>query len=150
MIAELPQVVMYTDGACSGNPGRGGWGVILKLGKFERELSGSEAHTTNNRMEIMAVLEGLRALTTPTRVTIYIDSSYVMHAFTKKWLEMWVKNGWVNSAKKPVANRDLWAQLIRVSEQHELEFIKVKGHSGVELNERVDQLAVAACRRAGK
>ncbi len=139
----LTTVELWTDGACSGNPGPGGWAALLCLGAHERELSGGERATTNNRMELLSVIEGLRALTRPCRVRLHLDSSYVMHAFTKGWLAIWQANGWRTAAKQPVKNRELWEQLLVEAGRHEIEWVLVKGHNGVARNERVDALAVA-------
>jgi ribonuclease HI len=139
-------VELWTDGACSGNPGPGGWAALLRVGENERELSGHDPATTNNRMELQAVVEGLRALTRPCRVLIHTDSAYVRNAVSKRWIDGWQRNGWKTKAKTPVANQDLWEQLLAAMEQHDVEWVPVKGHSGVELNERMDRLAVAACR----
>ena len=141
-------VELWADGACSGNPGPGGWGAVLRLGDRVRELSGRDPQTTNNRMELTAVLEGLRALTRPVDVVIHVDSSYVERAFTQGWLEAWRRNGWRTAGKQPVKNRDLWEQLAAEVERHRVTWKRVKGHSGVELNERADALAVAACAGA--
>jgi ribonuclease HI len=141
-------VELWADGACSGNPGPGGWGAVLRLGDRVRELSGGDPQTTNNRMELTAVLEGLRALTRPVDVVIHVDSSYVERAFTQGWLEGWRRNGWRTAGKQPVKNRDLWEQLAAEVERHRVTWKRVKGHSGVELNERADALAVAACTGA--
>jgi ribonuclease HI len=140
---------LWTDGACSGNPGPGGWGAVLLIGDAERELSGGESKTTNNRMEMTAVIEGLRALEDPGAVAIHIDSTYVMDAFTKGWLGGWQRRGWVKGDKKPVLNRDLWELMLVEVGRHQVTWVKVKGHSGNELNDRVDELAVAACRTYG-
>ncbi|MGA2924476.1 MAG: ribonuclease HI [Solirubrobacteraceae bacterium] len=140
---QLATVELWTDGACSGNPGPGGWAALLCRGDHERELSGGERATTNNRMELTSVIEGLRAITRPCRVRVHLDSSYVMHAFTKGWLRLWEANGWKTAGKQPVKNRELWEQLLAQARRHELEWVLVKGHNGVKLNERVDALAVA-------
>ena len=140
---SLTTVQLWTDGACSGNPGPGGWAALLVFGSHERELSGGEHSTTNNRMELIGVIEGLRALTRRCRVRVHLDSSYVMHGFTKGWLASWQANGWRNAAKKPVKNRELWEQLLVEAHRHEIEWVLVKGHDGVKRNERVDALAVA-------
>ncbi|CAN5474568.1 ribonuclease HI [soil metagenome] len=146
----LPTVTVYTDGACSGNPGPGGWAAILlhRAGDStrERELAGAEPQTTNNRMELRAVVEALAALTQPCTVLIHTDSAYVANAFTERWIDGWQRRGWMTAAKKPVKNRDLWEGLLREMERHEVKFIKVKGHAGDPLNERADQLAVSAMR----
>jgi len=140
-------VTMYTDGACSGNPGPGGWGVVLIEDGREMELSGGETPTTNQRMELTAPIEGLRALGPGRRrVAIYSDSAYVINCFRDKWYERWRKNGWVNSQKKPVENRDLWERLIALVEQHDVTWHKVAGHSGDPLNDRADALARGAIK----
>ncbi len=136
-------VELWTDGACSGNPGPGGWGAILRWGDHERELSGGEPDTTNNRMELMSVIMGLAAITRPMDVVINTDSSYVEQPFTKGWLRVWQANGWRTADKKPVKNRDLWQRLAEEAARHRVEFRRVRGHAGIELNERADMLAVA-------
>ena len=142
-------VAMYTDGACSGNPGPGGWGVLIVHDGRETELSGAENPTTNQRMELTAPIQGLRSLgARRRRVDIYSDSAYVINCFRDKWYERWRKNGWVNSQKKPVENRDLWEALLEAARPHTVRFERVRGHAGVELNERVDELAVEAARAA--
>ena len=146
-MSELTNVTIYTDGACSGNPGPGGWGCILIAGKVEKELSGGAELTTNNRMELMAVIKGLSALTRPCKVTLYSDSAYVVNAFAQHWLDNWIRNGWVNSAKAEVANKDLWQELLKLNEIHQIEFVKVKGHADNEYNNRCDALAVAAAAK---
>jgi ribonuclease HI len=139
-------VEIFTDGACSGNPGPGGWAAILRSGKHESELSGGEAHTTNNRMELMAVIEGLRKLKHSSPVTIYTDSRYVMDG-ASKWLPGWKRKGWKTADKKPVKNEDLWRQLDAEMARHTLEWRWVAGHSGHPENERADQLARDAIPR---
>lgn len=145
-------VELWTDGACSGNPGPGGWAAILVARRSDGEsarrleLSGGEPDTTNNRMELRAVIEGLRALQRRTSVNVHIDSSYVMDAITKRWFEGWIARGWRTTAKQPVKNRELWEALLELLEGHSVTWTKVRGHAGVELNERCDELAVAACR----
>ncbi|MBV9419607.1 MAG: ribonuclease HI [Alphaproteobacteria bacterium] len=134
---------MFTDGACSGNPGPGGWGVILRSGAHERELSGGEKVTTNNRMEMMAVIQGLAALKAPSAVTLYTDSKYVMDGATK-WIKAWKKNGWKTADKKPVKNDDLWRLLEVEAERHDVTWRWVKGHDGHPENERADALARSA------
>jgi ribonuclease HI len=136
---------IYTDGACSGNPGPGGWGAVLRYGKTEKELSGCEPDTTNNRMEMMAVIESLRALKTHCIVHIHTDSKYVMQGMTE-WLPGWKARGWKTADKKPVKNVDLWMLLEEEVLRHEVHWNWVKGHDGHPENERADQLAVAACR----
>lgn len=133
-------VDIFTDGACSGNPGPGGWGTILRYGDAEKEMSGGQDETTNNRMELTAVIEGLKALTKPCRVTIHTDSKYVMDGATK-WLDGWVKKGWKTASKKKVKNQDLWEVLYQEMKRHDLSWIWVKGHSGHPENERADELA---------
>ena len=139
-MTELPHVEIATDGACKGNPGRGGWGVLLRMGGVEKELSGGEPHTTNNRMELMAAIQGLKALTRPCRVTLRTDSRYVMDGLTK-WIHGWLKNGWRTSDKKPVKNADLWQELLAAAKPHRVEWKWVKGHAGHPANERADKLA---------
>ena len=134
------QVDIFTDGACSGNPGPGGWGTILRYGDAEKEMSGGEGETTNNRMELTAVIKGLQALTKPCRVTVHTDSKYVMDGATK-WLDGWVKKGWKTASKKKVKNQDLWETLYQEMKKHDLSWIWVKGHSGHAENERADELA---------
>ncbi len=133
-------VEIFTDGACRGNPGPGGWGVLLRSGEREKELYGGAKETTNNRMELTAAIEGLTALKRPARVTLTTDSQYVRKGITE-WITNWKKNGWKNSAKKPVANADLWQQLDALAAQHQIDWRWVKGHSGHPDNERVDALA---------
>ena len=139
----MKKVIIYTDGACSGNPGPGGWGAVLKYGAHERELSGGEASTTNNRMELTAVIEALRLLKEPCEVELYSDSRYVIDALEKRWVYGWKKRGWVKSDKKPALNVALWEQLLALIEQHELHYHWVKGHAENEYNNRCDELAVA-------
>ena len=146
-MAELTKVTIYTDGACSGNPGPGGWGAILSASGVSREISGGEAHTTNNRMELMAVIKSLALLTRPCDVKLYSDSAYVVNAFNQHWIEGWQKRGWVNSAKDPVANKDLWEELLKLCDIHTLEINWVKGHAGHPENERCDRLAVAQAKK---
>ncbi len=136
-------IEIYTDGACSGNPGPGGWGALLRWNGHEKSLSGGAEDTTNNRMEMMAVIKGLEALTKPSAVTLYTDSKYVLQGATE-WIEGWKTKNWVSSSKKPVKNKDLWEQIDSLIQRHNVEFIWVKGHSGHEYNEFVDKLAVDA------
>ncbi|MCC2315180.1 ribonuclease HI [Cellulomonas xiejunii] len=131
---------MWTDGACKGNPGVGGWGAWMRFGDQEKELWGGEAATTNNRMELTAVIEGLRALRRPCRVTLHVDSTYVMNGLTK-WLPNWKRNGWVTGEKKPVKNKELWQALEIEVERHHVTWVWVKGHAGDPGNERADGLA---------
>ncbi len=146
-MAVITEVTIYTDGACSGNPGPGGWASILMAGGVKKELSGGERDTTNNRMELMAVIEGLRALKRPCKVEIYSDSAYVVNAFSQDWIGKWVRNGWKNSAKAEVANSDLWKELIELTSVHKVTFHKVKGHADNEFNNRCDELAVAEWKK---
>ncbi len=139
-MSELQHVEIATDGACKGNPGKGGWGVVLRMGNTEKELSGGEAHTTNNRMEMMAAIQGLKALTRPCRVTLSTDSRYVMDGLTK-WIHGWMKNGWKTADKKPVKNADLWQELLAAAKPHQVKWVWVKGHAGHPDNERADKLA---------
>lgn len=143
----MKQVKLYTDGACSGNPGPGGWGAILRFGEHEKELSGGEAKTTNNRMELSAVIAGLSALKEPCEVEIISDSKYVIDAVTKGWAVKWQKNGWIKPDKKPALNPDLWEKLLGLLARHKVTFTWVKGHAGHPENERCDQLAVAESRK---
>ncbi|MEP3420498.1 MAG: ribonuclease HI [Erythrobacter sp.] len=136
----MKNVEIFTDGACKGNPGPGGWGALLRKGDHEKELCGGEADTTNNRMELKAAIEGLSALTEPCAVDLYSDSKYVLDGMTK-WVEGWKRRGWVNASKKPVRNSDLWHQLIDAAARHQVTWHWVKGHSGHPENERVDKLA---------
>lgn len=141
-------ITIYTDGACSGNPGPGGWGAILCWNDHEKEISGGEGETTNNRMEMMAVIEALKALKhNKAPVTIYTDSKYVLQGATE-WLEGWKARGWKSANKKPVKNQDLWEQIDSLLKDHSVHFIWVKGHNGHEMNERVDKLAVSAIPKA--
>lgn len=135
-------VEIWTDGACSGNPGAGGYGVILRYNGNEKELSGGDANTTNNRMELMGVITGLSALKEPCKVTLTTDSKYVVDSITKGWVYNWKKKGWIKSDKKPALNVDLWEKLLPLLETHEVTFVWVKGHAGHAENERCDRLAV--------
>lgn len=141
-MTDLPAVDIFTDGACRGNPGPGGWAALLRTGGKERELSGGEAPTTNNRMELMAAIEALLALKRPCRVQLYTDSVYVRDGITK-WVHGWRRNGWRTADKKPVKNAELWQRLIEASAPHRVEWHWVKGHSGHVENDRVDALACA-------
>ena len=138
----MKHVDIYTDGACSGNPGKGGWGAILKYGSAVKELSGGEAETTNNRMELTAVIKALEALKEPCEVTLTSDSKYVIDAITKRWAYSWKSNGWRKADKKPALNVDLWEHLLTLLEKHSVTFVWVKGHAGHPENERCDELAV--------
>ena len=147
--AETQTVDIYTDGACKGNPGVGGWGALLRSEGRTRELHGGEALTTNNRMELMAVIQALQALKRPCRVRLHTDSKYVQLGIST-WIHGWKKNGWRTSDKKPVKNVDLWQQLDELAAQHEIEWLWVKGHAGHDGNERADQLANLGCASVGK
>lgn len=138
----MKQIEIYTDGACSGNPGPGGWGAVLVYNGKEKQLSGSEKETTNNRMELTAVIMALKALNQPCEVKLTTDSKYVCDAVNKGWVYSWRKNGWKKSDKKPALNVDLWKELLSLLEKHEVEFIWVKGHNGHKYNEICDALAV--------
>lgn len=137
---NTPSICAFTDGACSGNPGPGGWGVLLRSGRHEKELCGGEKQTTNQRMELKAAIEALRALKGPSNITIYSDSKYVIQGITE-WIHGWKKNGWKNASKKPVANDDLWRALDEQASKHQVDWQWVKGHAGHEGNERADELA---------
>lgn len=142
----MEKVIIYTDGACSGNPGPGGWGTILMYKEYKKELSGGLKDTTNNVMEITAVLEGLKALKTDCEVEIYSDSAYVVNAFNNNWIDSWKKNGWKNSKKEDVKNKDLWQELDALATKYKAKFIKVKGHSDNQYNNRCDELARSAIK----
>lgn len=142
----MKQIEIYTDGACSGNPGPGGWGAILRYNEHEKEISGGEANTTNNRMELSAVINALALLKEPCKVTLYNDSRYVVDAINKGWLRRWSTNGW-RSSIGPVANQELWKQVLALNANHVVCYHWVKGHSGNVLNERCDALATAAASR---
>jgi ribonuclease HI len=137
---SLPHVIIHTDGACSGNPGPGGWGVILEFGQLKKELKGGEVHTTNNRMELMAAISALESLKKPCRVDLHTDSQYVRNGIMT-WINGWKKNGWKTADKKPVKNVDLWQRLEAALSQHDVKWHWVKGHAGHDLNERADELA---------
>jgi len=142
-----PKIEIYTDGACSPNPGVGGWAAILVSpghDNHERELTGGEAQSTNNRMELTAAIEALKALAKPCEVKLHTDSTYVRNAFTQRWLEKWQRNNWRTAAKKPVANEDLWRALLDAQAPHDIEWLWVKGHADDPMNERADELAVEA------
>ena len=143
----MKKIIVHTDGSCLGNPGPGGWGAILRYREHERELSGGYAGTTNNRMEIMAVIKALEALKEPCAVELYTDSQYVKKAITDGWLDRWQSNGWRTAAKKPVKNVDLWQRLLPLLSRHELRFYWLKGHAGHPENERCDVLARAQAQR---
>lgn len=142
-MSALSQVEIFTDGACKGNPGPGGWGAVMRSGATEKEISGGEAQTTNNRMEMTAAIEALNALKRPCQVTLYTDSKYVMDGITK-WMFGWQKNGWKTADRKPVKNAELWQALLAAAAPHKVSWQWVKGHAGHPENERADQLACAA------
>ena len=151
-MSDLPRVTMATDGACKGNPGPGGWGVLLRMGGHEKELSGGESLTTNNRMELMAAIKGLEALKRPCHVSLTTDSVYVRDGITK-WVHGWKRNGWRTADKKPVKNVELWQALLEAAAPHRIDWLWVKGHAGDPDNERADALAsnaalIAAAKRA--
>lgn len=143
MTSDRKTVTLYTDGACSGNPGPGGWGAILCYRGVEKEISGGEAHTTNNRMELTAVIRGLECLKEPCEVHLWSDSRYVIEALEKKWAENWKRKNWVKSDKKPALNPDLWDTLLRLTAVHDMHYHWVKGHADNVYNNRCDALAVA-------
>lgn len=149
---SIPQkkISIFTDGACSGNPGPGGWGAILRYGTAERELFGGEKETTNNRMELTAVIRALSALKEPCDVTLYSDSKYVTDAIEKGWARGWRARGWIKSDKKPALNADLWQQLLELLDQHHVRFVWIKGHNEHPENERCDRLAVAESKKFQK
>lgn len=143
----MKHVEIFTDGACKGNPGKGGWGAILRMGAHEKEMSGSEKETTNNRMELMAAIQALKALNQPCRVSLHTDSKYVLDGITR-WVFGWQKNGWKTADKKPVKNGDLWMALVEAARPHTMEWIWVRGHVGHPENERADKLASDAALAA--
>lgn len=144
------EIQIFSDGACSGNPGPGGWGAILRYKDVEKELSGGEPETTNNRMELMGVIAALESLKEPCQVKVFTDSQYIAKAFTENWLANWQKNGWKTAGKKAVKNRELWERLLAQAVIHKLEWQWIRGHAGHPENERCDQLAVAARDRFAK
>ena len=143
----MKEVTIYTDGACSGNPGPGGWGAILMYRDKKLEISGYEARTTNNRMELTAPIEALSRLKEPCAVSLYSDSAYVVNAFQKGWLENWQRKNWVKSDKKPVENQDLWQELLKYTAVHRIKWIKVKGHADNPFNNRCDELATGEIKQ---
>ena len=143
----MKKVTIYTDGACSGNPGPGGWGAILMYNGTSKEISGAEKDTTNNIMEITAVLEALKLLKEECEVQVYSDSAYVVNAFNQGWIENWRKNNWRTAGKKAVKNVDLWMELLKLTNYHEVIFIKVKGHADNEFNNRCDKIAVSEYKK---
>ncbi|MCL1905942.1 MAG: ribonuclease HI [Clostridiales bacterium] len=140
----MKNVIIYTDGACSRNPGPGGWGCVLVYGAHKKELTGTEAQTTNQRMELWAAIAALEALKEPCAAELFSDSAYLINAFNQGWISKWRQNGWINSKKQPVENQDLWLRLLKAAQSHDITWRKVKGHAGNELNERCDALARAA------
>jgi len=143
----MKKVIIYTDGACSGNPGPGGWGAILVYGERKLEISGYEPYTTNNRMELTAPIEAIKRLKESCEVDVYSDSSYLVNAFQKKWLVSWQQKNWIKSDKKPVENRDLWEKLIGLANIHSIQWHKVKGHASNALNNRCDELATGEIKQ---
>lgn len=141
------KVILYTDGACSGNPGPGGYGAILIYKGIEKEISGGELNTTNNKMEIMAVIKGLESIKEPCDVTVYSDSAYIVNTIQKGWIYSWKKNNWIKSDKSKVKNIDLWEKMLELMDIHNITFIKVKGHADNEYNNRCDKLAVAETQK---
>ncbi|MDR8393110.1 ribonuclease HI [Aliifodinibius sp. S!AR15-10] len=144
---KKPSVLIYTDGACSGNPGPGGWAALLSWNGKEKEISGGEPDTTNNRMEMRAIIEALKALTRPCRVEIRSDSALIINAFKQNWVGSWIKRGWKKSNKKPVENQDLWKEMLKAMKPHDVTWTKVKGHADDERNNHVDGLAVEASKQ---
>ena len=143
----MDEVIIYTDGACSGNPGKGGWGAVLIYGKVQKEISGAAKETTNNQMELTAPIEALKLLKRPCRVTLYSDSAYLINAFQNGWLEKWRNNGWKTAGKQEVKNKELWMEIDRLAQIHQIEWIKVKGHSDNVYNNRCDELATTAIKK---
>jgi ribonuclease HI len=143
-VVSVKHVDIYTDGACSGNPGPGGWGAILAYGELRKEISGGEAVTTNNRMELLAAIKALYFLKEPCDVDLYSDSAYLVNAFLQNWLKNWQRNGWMTSKKEPVLNRELWEELLRLTREHKVKWHKVKGHADHPENNRCDELARSA------
>ncbi|HET6528907.1 MAG TPA: ribonuclease HI [Balneolaceae bacterium] len=140
-------VIIYTDGACSGNPGPGGWAALLEWKGKEKVITGGASHTTNNRMEMRAVIEAFSAVKKPCHIKIHSDSALIVNAFTQGWVDSWLRRNWKKSNKKPVENQDLWQEMLTAMQPHDVEWIKVKGHSDNERNNRVDRLAVEACQK---
>ena len=137
----MEKVIIYTDGACSGNPGPGGWGTILMYNGNKKEISGAKNNTTNNVMELTAVIEGLKLLKFPCEVDLYSDSAYLVNGFNQGWIYGWQKNNWKNSSKEPVKNKEIWEEIYKMTQKHKVKFIKVKGHSDNEFNNRCDEMA---------
>lgn len=147
MVNIMEEVTIYTDGACSGNPGPGGWGAILMLGENRKEISGGSADTTNNIMELTAVIEALKILKRPCKVNIYSDSAYVVNAFLQKWIYGWIKKNWRTAGGDSVKNKELWQELYSLTKVHDVTFNKVKGHADNEFNNRCDEMAVAESKK---
>ncbi|TNE73435.1 ribonuclease HI [bacterium] len=145
-MSAKPEVIIYTDGACSGNPGPGGWAAYLEFNGKSKTISGSDKETTNNRMEMMAVIKALQALKKPCLVNIHSDSALIINAFTQNWIGNWIRKGWKKADNKPVENKDLWEEMLSVMEKHQVKWTKVKGHSTDEKNNLVDKLAVEASK----
>jgi len=143
----MKKIIIYTDGACSGNPGAGGWAAILKYGESEKPISGFEKETTNNRMELKAAIEAMQCLKEPCSIELYSDSAYLINGFEKKWLVNWKMNGWKNSSKDEVKNKDLWTELDTLNSIHQIKWIKVKGHSDNENNNRCDKMATGEIKK---
>lgn len=142
----MDEVIIYTDGACSGNPGKGGWGAILMYGDLKKEISGANKDTTNNQMELTAPIEALKLLKKPCKVTVYSDSAYLVNAFTNGWIKNWKRNGWKTADKKDVKNKELWLEIDKFMQVHDITWIKVKGHADNKYNNRCDELAVSAIK----
>lgn len=143
----MKKVILYTDGACSGNPGAGGWACVLMYGKHQKQFSGGEKQTTNNRMELTAVIKGLKQLKEKCSVEVYSDSAYIVNAINKDWITQWQLRGWKTAAKENVQNQDLWKELLTLLSKHKVKFIKVKGHSDNEWNNLCDKLAVEEVKK---
>ena len=143
----MEEITIYTDGACSGNPGPGGWGAILMMGDVRKEISGGSENTTNNIMELSAVIEALKLLTRPCKVNVFSDSAYVVNAFNQKWIYGWIKKNWRTAGGDPVKNKELWQELYSLTKVHDVTFNKVKGHADNEFNNRCDEMAVAESKK---
>ncbi len=146
----MDKVTIYTDGACSGNPGKGGWGAVLIYGNVKKQISGAQDNTTNNQMELLGPIEALKLLKRPCKVTLYSDSAYLINAFSQGWIYNWVKNGWRTADKKDVKNKELWQQIYDFTLIHDISWVKVKGHSDNEYNNLCDKLAVEAYKKLDK
>ena len=143
----MEEITIYTDGACSGNPGPGGWGAILMMGDVRKEISGGSENTTNNIMELSAVIEALKLLKRPCKVNVFSDSAYVVNAFNQKWIYVWMKKNWRTAGGDPVKNKELWQELYSLTKVHDVTFNKVKGHADNEFNNRCDEMAVAESKK---